>query len=236
LAGSLIPGTDNTSDIGSASLRWRDLYALSAKIDNAVLPSTGLLAWAPGSDLTAAPDTILVRGAGGNALGIRNGTTAQAFWLYNTYTDGANWERLTLRFLTNYAFIQVEQSGSGVQRGMILDAAYHTFRTAGSPRFDLDASGFYPNVDNVVDVGYPTQRVRTLYAMNANFSNRGAAPSSSADEVKLCAVDISAGNCTLGIRTEAPVIADVSRESTHSLVVNINGTNYRILLSDAPFV
>jgi hypothetical protein len=64
------------------------------------------------------------------------------------------------------------------------------------------------------------------------LSNAATAPTTSADLVHLYAVDLSAGNATIGIFTETTVAADAARSSTHSLKCVINGTTYRVLLSD----
>lgn len=59
----------------------------------------------------------------------------------------------------------------------------------------------------------------------------GTEPGSSpADMVQLYSVDLSAGNATLGLRTETAVAVDVAVASTHSLTVRINGASYKIPL------
>jgi hypothetical protein len=59
----------------------------------------------------------------------------------------------------------------------------------------------------------------------------GTEPSSSpADMAQIYSVDLSAGNATLGLRTETAVAADAALESTHSLTVRINGASYKIML------
>ena len=60
----------------------------------------------------------------------------------------------------------------------------------------------------------------------------GTEPSTSpADMIQFYSVDLSAGNATLGLRTETAVAADVALASTHSLSVVINGTGYKIPLT-----
>src|SRR5262245_11138209 len=60
-------------------------------------------------------DTVLTRDAG-NTLAQRSGTTAQAFRVYNTFTDGSNYERLSFKWLGNVGTICTESAGTGVQR------------------------------------------------------------------------------------------------------------------------
>lgn len=58
----------------------------------------------------------------------------------------------------------------------------------------------------------------------------GTVPSTSpADTVQLFSVDLSAGNATLGIRTETAVVTETVT-SDRTLSVKINGTTYKILL------
>jgi hypothetical protein len=62
----------------------------------------------------------------------------------------------------------------------------------------------------------------------------GTVPSTSpADVVQLFSSDISAGNATLGLRTETAVASDAALASTHSLTIKINGANYKLMLVSA---
>lgn len=61
--------------------------------------------------------------------------------------------------------------------------------------------------------------------------NSASEPGAVTDRVKLYAADLSAGNATLGIRTETAVAADVAIASTHSLSVRINGATYKVPLT-----
>ena len=63
------------------------------------------------------------------------------------------------------------------------------------------------------------------------LSNAATAPTASVDLVQLYGVDLSAGNATLGLRTETAVAVDVSLVSTNSITVQINGSNYKIPLT-----
>jgi hypothetical protein len=67
-------------------------------------------------------DTILTRDAA-NTLALRNGVNAQAFNIYNTYTSGTNYERLTQTWATNVCKIWTEKgSGGGTARDLVLGA------------------------------------------------------------------------------------------------------------------
>lgn len=52
-----------------------------------------------------------------------------------------------------------------------------------------------------------------------------------ADISQIYGVDLSAGNCSLGFRTEHAVAADVSLASTHSIQIRWNGSTYKIPLT-----
>jgi hypothetical protein len=53
---------------------------------------------------------------GSNVIAQRNGTSAQAFRVYNTYTDASNYERGFIRYNSNVLEIGHEAAGTGSQR------------------------------------------------------------------------------------------------------------------------
>jgi hypothetical protein len=59
------------------------------------LPDSGFFGWAPSAAVNATYDLALFRDAAGT-LAQRNGTNAQAYRLYNTYTNASNYERAKL--------------------------------------------------------------------------------------------------------------------------------------------
>jgi hypothetical protein len=61
-------------------------------------------------------DTILYRDAA-NTLALRNSTNAQAFNVYNTYTDASNYERAAIKWNSNVLEIGPEKAGTGSNRG-----------------------------------------------------------------------------------------------------------------------
>jgi hypothetical protein len=68
---------------------------------------------------TTAGDLILLRDDAANTLGQRNGTAAQTFRIYNTYTDASNFERGFLRWSSNILQIGTEKgSGGGTARAL----------------------------------------------------------------------------------------------------------------------
>lgn len=65
------------------------------------------------------PDVALHRDASA-VLALRNGTTAQAFRIYNTYTDASNYERAGLRWNSNVFEIGTFAAGTGTVRELHL--------------------------------------------------------------------------------------------------------------------
>jgi hypothetical protein len=70
------------------------------------------LGWTGSNDSNAALDTILARDAA-NTLALRNGANAQAFRLYNTYTDATTFERANIFWDSNVLKIGTEKGSVG---------------------------------------------------------------------------------------------------------------------------
>jgi len=100
--------------------------------------------------LTLDSDAILVRDAA-NALALRNGTNAQEFDVYGTYTSGTSYERLRIRYngsTSRFSIITEKGSGGGTARSLILGAD-------GSEQWAVAASGGHllAITDNQHDIG-----------------------------------------------------------------------------------
>lgn len=104
-------------------------------------------------------DTILARDAA-NTLAQRNGTTAQTYRIYNTYTDASNYERGVMDWATtaNSLTIGTQNAGTGSARGII-------FATGATPRWNILSTGpLIASVDNTLDIGSSgANRPRTGY-------------------------------------------------------------------------
>ena len=83
------------------------------------------------------PDLVLERDAA-NTLAQRNGTNAQAFNIYNTYTDASNYERGTLKWDTNEFVVGTEAAGTGTKRDLKVNT--NTF-VDGDLTFASDGAG-----------------------------------------------------------------------------------------------
>lgn len=83
-------------------------------------------------------DTVLKRDAAGT-LAQRNGTNAQAFRVYNTYTDASNYERLNINWATNQCNIFTEAAGTGTARLLQVGSSIGGLNLVGNPIY-LSAS------------------------------------------------------------------------------------------------
>lgn len=120
------------------------------------LASGSYVGWGT-TNLNNAPtiDLTIYRDAA-NTLAQRNTTNAQAYRLYNTYTDASNYERLTFKWTSNLAEISTEAAGTGTLRDLSI----------GSTGGKLAFLGATPVVRqaHVADAD-------TAHALNATFSD-----------------------------------------------------------------
>jgi hypothetical protein len=87
------------------------------------------------------PDVLLFRDAA-NTLALRNGTAAQTFNVYNTYTSASVFERGFMRFVSNELQIGGEQTG-GTDRGLaiVANASVNYMRSGGNWIFQSTNGG-----------------------------------------------------------------------------------------------
>lgn len=98
-----------------------------------------------------------------NTLAQRNGVNAQAFNLYNTYTDASNYERGFMRFVSNTLRIGTEKLGTGTARALELHTdgvARLTLATTGI--VTIDATEFNANVNTIRFISAETGGQDTL--------------------------------------------------------------------------
>jgi hypothetical protein len=110
---------------------------LAASGDRAAvtLGSANAIGWSSlGSPTAAIADTVLYRDAA-YTIAQRQGTNAQAFRLYNTYTDASNYERIATAWSSNVAYVVQEYLGTGSFRGIFLGVG-----PAGSKFLGLDVN------------------------------------------------------------------------------------------------
>jgi hypothetical protein len=103
-------------------------------------------------------------------LAQRNGTNAQAFRVYNTYTDASNYDRLSFFHSSGVATISAEGAGTGLAGShLALKASGATkaiiFYTAGVERWAINSAGnLTAQTDNAYDIGTSgAYRPRNIY-------------------------------------------------------------------------
>ena len=126
--------------------------------------SVTTLSWTSGDPSISSADLTLLRDAA-NTLAQRNGTSAQAFRLYNTYTDAANYERGELVWGANQFFIRAMAAGTGTKRDLFLDGFNTYLASNGTNRWVVTSAGnFAAQADNTYDIGTSeASRPRTGY-------------------------------------------------------------------------
>jgi hypothetical protein len=140
-----------------------------------VLAANREFAWSgTSSNPNVAVDLRLARDAA-NTLAQRNGTNAQTFRAYNTFTDASNYERGVFDWTTqsNSLTIGTQQAGSGIARSLRLITQGDgnlLFITNSVTRFDVSSLGLRATAnliwtaDNTYDIGASgATRPRNLY-------------------------------------------------------------------------
>jgi hypothetical protein len=107
-----------------------------------------------GSSPVTAPDLTLFRDAA-DTLAQRNGTNAQAFRVYGTFTDVSNYERAYIDFTASRLAIGNSAAGTGVQRDTRLQGAQIRFDVGslGEPWQIASSGHFLCPTDNIYDIG-----------------------------------------------------------------------------------
>ena len=122
-------GNPNTGFFGISTAAFG---VTAGNVEVARFQDNGQLRLPSNISLTWNSDTFLARDAA-NTLAQRNGVNAQAFNLYNTYTDASNYERGFMRFVSNTLRIGTEKLGTGTARAL-------EFYTDGALRMTIGAA------------------------------------------------------------------------------------------------
>lgn len=111
-----------------------------------------------------------------NTLALRNGANAQAFNLYNIFSDASNYERGFFRFVSNVMEIGTEAAGTGASRDVQISADTGQYVIFGRPNFSTFASAYLKmgqtslSNDNAFRVRSSTQFGWTNSASSANLT------------------------------------------------------------------
>lgn len=112
-----------------------------------------------GSSGTASPDTFLFRDGVASSLALRNGTNVQNMYIYGTWTNASNWEKLVFTYSGGAFVVGTQHLGTGVARPLTVQAGgtlTHQFGIGG---------GLAPLSTNPgPDLGVGATPFRTLYA------------------------------------------------------------------------
>jgi hypothetical protein len=98
-------------------------------------------------------DLFLRRDGAANTLAQRNGTNAQTFRLYNTFTDASNYERGFMRWNSNVLEIGAEGAGTGSKRNLSIAAGTGNVKIFGGVRGELEFSTTGAGNDPVIASG-----------------------------------------------------------------------------------
>jgi hypothetical protein len=127
-------------------------------------------------------DVLLARDAA-NTLTLRNGANAQAFRVYNTYTDASNYERAELSWVSNVARWQSTAVGGTVRNMEIVrgSTTHWLFSVNGS----YFGAHLLAGTDNLYDIGASSaSRPRSIYTSSGVvFANSLAVNSSTFNAV-----------------------------------------------------
>jgi hypothetical protein len=172
------------------------------------LPNNGRFAFSSTSASRGSVDLILARDAA-NTLALRNGASAQAFRVYNTYTSDSVYERAEAFWSSNMFTLRTAQAGVGSSaRSMTISTqgdANLLFSTNSVTRADFSSLGikFYQHIllptDNTYDIGAASaDRPRNLFLGSyAQLSEMTAPAAPAANGVRIYAVDNGSGKTQL---------------------------------------
>jgi hypothetical protein len=209
--GHLVPGSDNAWDIGASANRARHVYlggnltvgagvikdfgsgqigiggagGQSCYVAASSVQSYGANGFGWGTTF-GSPDTFLPRDAAG-IIAQRNGASAQAFRIYNTYTDATNYERALLGWTRDGGSFDIvsEHGGTGAARAIRIytdGAAALGLGVNGGLKWVVESSNgnFIPNSGSSFDLGASATIIRRVYS-NDYFMRSGSADPSTTD-------------------------------------------------------
>ena len=119
--------------------------------------STGYLGFSSTLQAFATPDVTLYRDAA-NTLAQRNGTNAQTFRLYNTYTDASNYERTSITRDSSGLVIDAQKGGTGADPTNLLDLQ-RAGVSAASVSTDSTGTGYLKLIPTTVNALTPAATV-----------------------------------------------------------------------------
>jgi hypothetical protein len=187
-------------------------------------------AWSSSSTASGVnPDLRLSRDAA-NVLAQRNGTNAQAFRLYNTFTDASNYERVVLGLDGTNFLLRSESAGTGTARELRLDgqaglrlmALGGTIMVLSSTNINIRQPLIF-DVDNTTDIGQSGKRPRNVLA--AGYVTTGTTTVASLPSAATAGASARLFVTDANATTFASIVAG---GGSNGVPVYSDGTNWRI--------
>ena len=102
---------------GSGGFLTFSSFGVTALLMGSSSLSVGNLSSGQGSITLQSPSAnVVIVNDAANTLAQRNGTAAQTFRVYNTFTDASNYERLSTTWSSNVCYTKPENAGTGAAR------------------------------------------------------------------------------------------------------------------------
>ena len=161
-------------------------------------------------------------GDAANTLALRNSTNAQTFNIYNTYTDGSNYERGGVKWSSNEFIVETTAAGTGTLRTLALGV--------GGARFKIAAASFYGGSNDNYRLGQAGIGFTSLYL---NRSIQGSKSKALTDNtatafVRLAVADDDYEHCNVIYTAFAEDTATDARQiragNVHAAILNNSGT------------
>ena len=238
--GGLYSGSGNSLYLGNA-LTFGGIFRLQDTV-GVTIPSTLSYRWSSDTTSYGTADVILARDAA-NTLALRNGTNAQRFNVYNTYTSSTNYETFKIDWITtaNTCLIGTGKgSGGGTARDLRVDVAGSVFDVNIAGARQLYVSAGWTQIDSGrLDIPGTSAQIK--------LGGTGATAamikrSSTTLQVRLADDSANAAFEALSLKTSAPaggtsgtwkvgVYNATAPSATGYVEVDIGGTLYKLLAS-----
>jgi hypothetical protein len=149
---------------GTQTFRWSaNGFFFTTSTGQVAVSSGGSFAFSSGTAGAAGADLAIYRDAA-NTLALRNGTNAQTFNVYNTYTDASNYERGALYWSSNLLILSAQGAGTGSVRQVVLSGNAVNINPAVGGWIFNSSGHLTVSVDNTYDIGASgANRPRDVY-------------------------------------------------------------------------
>lgn len=143
------------------------------------LNSGQTLSWTNSGTNNDATQVLQLHRDADDTLAQRRSTNAQAFRVYNTYTDASNYERLGLYWSSNVLRLETEKAGTGSNRALDLrGGGFSMLKLDPSANalwgMDQQTAGIMPYANGSSDIGSSTRGYKRFYIDYTNTATVGA--------------------------------------------------------------